>query len=188
MGLDSLRNYRLFYGIYTNDWTEDFGSGYFSDNHYLLVDEYISDGCTTTETSGCSSGVTNYFLYPHHIDKKYFIEGVIKGHITIAASGATSTVTSYRVIVCKIHTDGTDTELFSTGDIVVNDTLNWDSTYSIGDERVYPFWIDAWQNKELTKNERIFIKIHLEADSNAVLYHSNDSTWEDIKIEIPLIL
>ena len=184
---DNMRYYRTFYGIYTNDWTEDFGSGVFSDNHYILVGDYISDGCDTTESSTCSSGVTLYFLYPHHIDKTYFIEGVIQGHITIAASLATSTVTDYRVTVCKVHTDGTETELFSTGVVAVNDTLTWDSTYSVGQERVYPFWIDAWGYKTLTEDERIYIKIEVTADDNAVLWHSNDATWEDLKLEIPFI-
>jgi len=186
MASSDMRYYETLYGIHIDKWTVDFG-GYFSDHSNLLVKEYISEGCSTTTSSSATE--TLEFIYPHHIKKKYFIEGVIQGHITVAASNATATITKYRVSIYKIHeSSGENTSLFTTGWITVNDTLDWDSSYGIGEEAVYPFWIDAWEKATLDENERFYIKIEVADDGNAVIWHSNDSSWEDIKIEIPLIM
>jgi hypothetical protein len=179
---EDMRYYETFYGIHTNDWDVNFAI--FSSHNKLLIKDYISEAAACTETSQCTDTDLK-FLYPQHIKKVYFIEGVIVGHITVGASGATSHITNYRVTVCKIS-GSEDTELFSTGWKTVNLDLVWDSTYSVGDERVLPFWIDAWEYEKLDENERIYIKIEFTADNNAVLWHSNDATWEDLKIEIPL--
>ena len=181
---DDLRYVETFYGIDTSDWDIDFGS--FSNHHKVLECDYISDASLCSDTSKASD--TNMFIFPHHIKKTYFIEGEIVGHITVASSGATSHVTSYKVTVCKMHNDNTETELFTTGWKTININLAWDAAYSIGEERVLPFWIDAWNYEKLTEYERIFVKVEFNCDSNAVLWHSNDSTYEDLRIEIPLRL
>jgi len=180
-----MRYYETYYGIHVDDMSKTFGS--FSEHHKLLVKEYLSEGCICTETSSASN--TNEFLYPHHIKRKYFIEGVIKGHITVAASTATSTCTSFRVSVCKVNEETKDkTELFSTGWTSINATLNFNSTYSIGDERVIPFEIDAWKKATLGEFDRIYVKIEVNGSDTLSLWHSNDASWEDIKISIPFLL
>ena len=128
------------------------------------------------------------FIFPHHIKKKYFIDGIISGQITIAASTVTSHITSYRVTICSMNEDTTDTELFTTGWVDVDDTLGWDSTYSVGDERVYSFWIDAWEYATLGEKDRIYLKVEAICDSTCVLWHSNDSTYNDLYVDIPLRL
>ncbi len=183
MANDDLRYYETFYGIHTDNWEINFGL--FSSHKKILTKDYINEGCSTTDTS-TATATDNKFIYPHHIKKKYWIEGVITGQITIGASGCTSTVTSYRVTVCKMHENNDDDELFSTGWITVNDTLDWDNGLSVGDEMVYPFWIDAWRKRELSDKEKIYVKVEVKADVCAFLWHSNDATWEDLKIEIPL--
>jgi len=186
MSSSDMRYYETFYGVHIDDWTVDFG-GYFSGHHKILTKEYINEGCSTTESSSASNVLE--FLYPHHIKKKYFVEGVIKGHVTVAASSATATVTKYKASLMKIHeSSGERTTLFTTGWVTVNDTLAWNSTYSIGDEAVYPFWIDAWEKATMNEEERFYIRIELDADADTVVWHSNDSSWEDIKIEIPMIM
>ncbi|RLG44417.1 MAG: hypothetical protein DRN81_04670 [Thermoproteota archaeon] len=180
---DNMRYVETFYGYYTSDWVEDYGSGAFSNNHYVLEKNYISTGCITVETSTATTA--HKFLYPHNIEKVYFIEGVIGGHITVAASTATSTVTNYRVSLCKVDNAGNETELFTTGTITVGRNLSWDSTYSIGEEVVLPFWIDAWEKATLTENEKIYLLVEVSGSNTLVLWHSNDSTWEDLKIDIP---
>ena len=187
MAGDDLRYYETFFGVCVDDWAESFGA--FINHHKLLVKEYISDGCSTTEASNAS--ITSEFLYPQHIKKTYFIEGVITGQITVVASSCSCTMNSYRVTVCKVHEDTTKTELFTTGWITVNDTLGWDAVYSVGDEMVYPFWIDAWEKEKLGEYERIYVKVEASTcslNSCCSLYHSNDSTWEDLKITIPFIM
>lgn len=184
MAGDDMRYYETFYGIHTDDWSWDFGT--FTSHPKVLVKEYINEACSTTNTSTATD--TNEFLYPHHIKKEYFIEGVIEGHITVASSTATSTVTSYRVTVGKVNQETGKETLYSTGWVTVDDSIEWNSTYSIGKENVYPFWIDAWEKERLTEYDRIFIRVEVNGDNNCVLWHSNDSTWEDIKITIPLRL
>ena len=186
--MSDMRYYETFYGVHLDDWSEDFGTR-FSDHHKLLVKDYVNQGCSC----GTSSSVTNTieFLYPHHIKREYWVEGAIEGHLTVAASGCTTTITKYRVSLRKLHkTDvGIDDELASTGWITVSDTLGWNTTYSIGEEMVYPFSIDCWDEaKKLDENERFYVRLEVDADACGVFWHSNDSTWEDFKIIIPFIM
>jgi hypothetical protein len=183
-GNDDMRQHLVLYGIHYNDWSITFGT--FSNVNKILDEQYISDGATTTETSVASD--TNMFIFPFHVKKKFFIEGTIKGHITVASTTATSTVTSYRVSLCSINEDTTDLELFSTGWVTVNDTLAWDAAYSVGEEKVYTFWIDAWEYAILSDKDRIYLKVQVNCDQYAVLWHSNDSTYNDIYVDIPLRL
>lgn len=182
---NDLRFYETFYGIHTTDWKVNYPG--FIDHQKLLVKEYISEGCSTVDSS--ISNETYKFIYPHHIKKTYFIEGVIEGHITLAASTATVTFDDYRVSVCKVDDAGDEQELFSTGWVAIaSGALNWNTTYGIGDEVVLPFWIDAWDKEKLDINDRIYVKIQTDSQAGGALWHSNDSTWEDFKIKIPFIL
>ena len=88
----------------------------------------------------------------------------------------------------KIIEDMTDEELYTTGWVTVNDSLAWNSTYSIGSEMVYAFWIDAWEKSKLGEFDRIYVNVEINADDNAVIWHSNDSTYNDIFIDVPLRL
>lgn len=205
MAADDMRYYETFYGIHQNDWAESFGS--FANVQKILSKNYISSGAITTDFS--SAHETHEFLYPHHIKKTYFIEGVIKGHITYESSQCTGYLCRYRVSVCKMHEDGTPTELFSTGWKTVCHTLGWDAVNGVpssieGEEGsiVFPFTIDAWEAAELSEYERIYLKVESTCtDSSSCvscldstcspcvkLWHSNDATWEDIKVEIPFRL
>ena len=184
IGSDDQREYITFYGLYTDDWTFSFGT--FSNHQYILNRDYISQGCSTTDSSLASD--THEFLYPHHIKKTYYIEGVIEGEISLAAVGATATVTSYQVSVWKMNVDNSNEELATTGWITVNDTLVWDGGLGVGDEMVYHYWIDVWDEKELSENDRIFLKIEVNCDANTHLMHANDKTWTDVWIDIPFRL
>ena len=181
MANDDMRYYETFYAIHNDDWKVNFAT--FSDHHKLLTKEYINEGCSTTDHSTATD--IHEFIYPHHIKKTYFIEGVIYGQITLAAYGDESTITSYKVSLLKIHENNTITPLFDTGWVTVSDTLAWDAEYSIGEEMVYPFWIDAWNKAELNEKEKIFLRVEVNCDNDTVLWHSNNAAWEDIRIEIP---
>lgn len=188
MANDDFREYFELYGIHMNDWTVNFGG---SDWNKLLEPDYISDGCDTTPTSVATH--THTFLFPYHIKKIYFIEGTIKGHVTFASSNCTAYITKYKVTIGKIHTSGDTTDLYTTDWVIVNKTLTWDSSYGIGEEIVFPYRIDAWQKQELNQYERIYVKVETDTSSCttstcscAVLWHSNDATWEDLKITIPI--
>lgn len=197
MAADDMREYRTFYGIHINKWEVNFGS--FSNHNKILTEDYISDGCSTQDTSIATQ--THKFIYSEHIKKIYFIEGTITGHVTFGASTATAHLCKYRVSVCKMHQNTIETELYTTDWVTIDDELTWDSTYNIGEEKVYPFRIDAWEFAELNEFERIYIKIESTCTDNTsyctcaasectniVLWHSNDATWCDLQIELPFRL
>jgi hypothetical protein len=181
MGVDDRRDFIKFYGIKNNDWEEGFGS--FANYHYHLINDYISDACDTSDDTAANG--THKFLYPWHIKKRYWIEGRIEGEFCLAASGATSTCDKYRATVCKVHDDGTETELSTTGWIAINATLAWDAVRSVGDEEVYHYYIECYIEKEMTDYERLYLKIQIDSDANALLMHSNDPEWTDCWVEIP---
>ena len=180
--------YRLFYGIYTTHWFENFGT--FANQKYLLVNEYISDGCLTIDSSEAS--VTHDFLYPSAIKKTYFIEGRIEGHITLASSECTAHATDYTVEVWKMNEDNSSTLLATTGARTIDWDFGWDAAYSVPDadtgDVVFPFFIDVTEEKELGEHDRIFVRVIVTCDSCCHLMHSNDSSWEDLKVDIPFRL
>lgn len=182
---DDLRYYETFYGMHLTHWVFSFGG--FINMHKILDKTYTSEGCDTEEYSVVSeyedTGIT--FLYPDHIKKTYFIEGVIRGQVTFGAHGAEGTVGSYMVSIGKMNINTYEQILFTTGWIAINDTLDWNSEYSIGEEKNYPFRIDAWDYAELNEYDRIFVRVEFSGCSDVVFWHANDATWEDLKIEIP---
>ena len=191
MGQDT-RAYYTFYGINTDDWDITYGT--LTDNNYILVKDYVSDAASVASSSAWSS--SGYiFLYPHHIKKKYFLEGVVEGQITFTSeSGAnTSFVSDYRVSILKISSEAIETTLATTGVVAVNSEFPYDSEWHTGTDIVYPFWIDVYtEPKEITQNERIAVKVEWDTNNSssttAYLMHDNDSTYEDLKIIIPLLL
>lgn len=179
MTVDDMRDHLIVYGYYVDDWEWDHGT--FANHHYMLDEEYISDSCSTTT----SSVLTLYkFLYPFKIKKTYAIEGRVKGEFTLSCSGTTSVVTSYRVTICKMHSDDTDTELKSTQWITVDDSIAWEDEISY--DKKYPFWIDVWEEQILNEYEQIYVKLEIKADAAMMVLHYNDSTFNDFWIDIPI--
>ena len=188
MAADDNREYRTFYGIYTTHWFENFGT--FANQKYLLVNEYMSDGCKTIDSSEAS--VTHDFLYPSHIKKTYFIEGRVEGNITLASSECTAHATDYTVEVWKMNEDNTPTLLATTGARVIDWDFGWDAVHGVPDpdtgDIVFPFFIDVSQEKELGELDRLFIRVKVTCDSCCHLMHTNDANWEDLKVDIPFRL
>jgi hypothetical protein len=183
MSLEDQRYYEVLYGFYPNHWAFNFGL--FSAHHYMLDRDYIDSSCDTTDSTLASTTV--YFLYPFYAKKIYFVEGVIKGFVVYEASGGATTVTSYRVTLCKMGSDNSDEELVSTGHIVVNKALVWNAGLGIGDSVCLPFWIDCWEEKKIEDEERLYVKVEAVCTNvNCVLLHGNDSSLPDFKIEIPI--
>lgn len=176
------RQFISFFGVELDDWTETFGT--FASTHYFMLREYESDACSWVSSSEASD--THKFLYPFDIERIYFLEGTAKGQIVLFPSTCTSTVTDYRVTICKVHEDNTETELGSTGWRNVNDTITWNTPLSIpDDEIVYPFKIHISPERKLTEKERLFLKIEVHCNYCTHLGHANDATWEDVRIDIP---
>jgi hypothetical protein len=193
MSYDDNRDFVTFYGIYTTNWYETYGT--FNNTHYMLVRDYISDGCSFVTSSTASNTVLK-FIYPNFIKKTFWVEGTAIGHITFAATGRASSVTNYRVSICKINSDNTDEELFTTGTIYTADGVagtgsSSPNTYklALNDEIVFPYWINCTPERRLGENDRIYVKVQsTTTNTNLKLCHDNSSTWEDLKIEIPFRL
>jgi len=53
---------------------------------------------------------------------------------------------------------------------------------------VYHYWIDVWTEQKITENQRLYLKVEVDCNEYTYLWHSNDSTWEDIWVDIPFRL
>ena len=184
MASQDMRFYETFYGVELNDW--DFTWGTFTAHHKLLRTEYVSDACSVVTSS--SATLTNEFLFETYYKKTYFIEGVIKGQITLVSSETTSHVTDYKVTIGRMNSDNTKKELFTTGWKTVNFDLAWYAAYNVGEERVIDFSIDANEKATLNSNDRIYVSVVVRGDNTVRLAHDNNATWQDLRVEIPFIL
>jgi len=192
MATGDMRQYETFYGICLWDWSTSWGG--ISNTSYHLIKNYLSDAVKSVPSTQWIYNGGDYvqFLYPHRVKKKYWIEGVIEGQITFMSDPTlVSFVSSFDVILQKIHTDTTESDLASTGSTSIK------RRYAVGDEEVYHYWIDVNTPQEVGENEYLAIKVRwnfggekytAESSTTAWLYHDNDSTYEDLKMTIPLAL
>jgi len=198
MGVSDQRDFITFYGIKYEDWKVTFGK--FINHKEILTMDYIhlDAACSEyTQATSCTNSkycVTAEFLFPHHIKKQYYIEGVIEGEFTVACNGGNSQIDDYRVSIWKTNEDTTFERLaytYLSGSewITLNDTLTWDAGNSIGQERVYHWFIDCWTAQELKEEDRLYLKIEIRG-TNEYLYlmHANDPDWTDIWCKIPFRL
>lgn len=185
---DDTPYYEDMFGIVLDDWNWTYGSGVFTATHYILVKEYLSEGCMSQDSTSLATG-TNVitFLYPHWIKKQYYIEGVVEGQLTLTCDGDDSVLTSYTVRLMKIDDEGVITQIGTTGIVIpTNVNFTWDAGTSTGTEIVYPFFMTVSPEKKVLDKERLYVEITIVvADDNLILYHTNDSTWQDFKISIP---
>jgi len=202
MGLEDQRDFITFYGIKHSDWDVTFGK--FIDHAEVLVTDYIGIDVDCAEKTQATSCTTDYcitveFVFPHHIKKEYYIEGVLEGEFTVACNGGASHITDYRISIWKTNTDTTYERLAVTVDgdpeieanewITVDDDLAWDAGNSIGDEKVYHWYINCWTAQKLLENDRLYLKIEIRGTNNSLyLMHSNDPDWTDVWAKIPFRL
>lgn len=191
-GQDDERCYITFYGYELVDFPTTFST--FVDHKKILDTDYANEACTSDDSS-VATGI-HEFIYPYHLKKKYFIEGVAKGHVTFAADQCEATIKAFRVSIWKINGNTDEkTELFTTNWVQTDYTLAWDAVYGIGEEKVFQFRINCWEKATLDEFDRFYIRVETDTvnctDPSCdcmVLMHSNDSEWEDLKIEIPFRL
>lgn len=197
MAMEDQRDFITFYGIKYDDWQITFGK--FINHEEQLTMNYLhvdTDCVDYTAATSCTSGycIDLEFVFPHHIKKQYYIEGVLEGEITVACGGGDSHVTDYRVSVWKTNEDTTYerlavTYLGTSEWISVNDDLNWDAGNSIGEEKVYHWWIDCWTAQALLEEDRLYLKIEVRGSNDKLLLmHANDPDWTDVWAKIPFRL
>ena len=183
MGADDQREYIEFFAIYPDDTDVSFGT--FVNTHKILVREYLDEGCNFTDELDANE--THDFLYPHHIKKIYFIEGVIKGQVTYCCNGGDGYVHSYRVSIYKMSKFNTPTELSTTNWKTVDLSLSWDGMLGVGEEIPIPFYIDQWEEQEVGENERLYLKVETDTDGHpwTRLVVANDPSYNTTYVEIP---
>jgi len=184
---NDLPYYETMFGILVQDWEWSY-STHFICVKYMLTKDYLNFGCGTTDYTSLGAGTTTIeFLYPHWIKKQYYIEGVIEGQISLSCDGNNDFLISYTVRLMKVNASGVTSLIGSTGVITpTNTTFIWDALLNVGTEYVYPFYITVSPEVKVLDAERLYVEITIVANgNNLILYHSNDSTWEDLKISIP---
>jgi len=198
MGVEDQRDFIIFYGIKYNDWKSTFGK--FINHAEILTVDYIHIDCDCaeyTQATSCTNSkycVTAEFLFPHHIKKQYYIEGVLEGEFTVACKNGDSQIDDYRISVWKTNTDTTFKRLavtYLSGSewVSLNDSLTWDAGNSIGEEKVYHWFIDCWDAQELKEEDRIYLQIEIRGTNNKLyLMHANDPDWTDVWVKIPFRL
>jgi hypothetical protein len=188
MSGDDLPFYETLYGMKVQDWFWSYGSGIFFESHYVMKKEYVNEGCITDDYTTLTSGENNIrLIYPYWIKRKYYIEGIAYGQITLSCYGDDSDLVSYKINLKKVDSDGKVTPLGTTDTVTpVNTIFTWDGGLSVGTEIVYYYEIDVSPEKEILNDDRLFIEIVIVTSNEyMILYHSNDATWEDLKINIP---
>ncbi len=185
---DDLPYYETFYGIYVDDWEWNYG-GYFTDHKYILTKEYLNEGCETSDYTQFDSTGNNTvrFFYPHWIKRKYYVEGTAIGQFTLSCTENDAEISDYTVSIYKLSDTGIVTPLGTTGIIYpLNVDFDYDFLIEVCTERVYPFEIEISPEKEMLSGDRLFIELIINVKTAPIwLYHSNDATWEDFKIQIP---
>lgn len=195
MGVNDQRDFIIFYGIKQNDWETTFGK--FTAHSEELVVEYVDIDCNCvdyTQATSCTNSqycITTEFLFPHHIKKQYYVEGVIEGEFTVACKGGNCRIDDFRISICKTNVDTLYERLAVTfvNDkewVILGDDLSWDAGNSIGEEKVYHWRIDCWEAQELKENDRLYLKIEIRGNNNFLyLMHTNDPDWTDVWCKIP---
>jgi hypothetical protein len=126
-------------------------------------------------------------MYPHWIKKQYYVEGVVEGQFCVSCNAASDTIETYTIRLMRVDDANTTSVIGTTGIKTLNYALTWDGSLSVGDELVVPFFIEITPEQKMLDKERMYIEITIVSTSHhTILYHSNDATWQDIKIAIPL--
>lgn len=183
MSVDNMYAKYTLYGIHMNDWTTSFGGQIY---YKHLVKDYIGLDCSVATSSVWSSSGYSW-IYPHNIEKIYWLEGIIEGEITFHGIGQ-SCITNYQVDIFKINTDTIITTLATTG------VKSVASTVPAHDFRTFHYSIDVTTSgKEISEEDRIGIKIYWNvlykhpSLASARLCHDNDSTWKDLWVDLSFL-
>lgn len=154
-------------------------------NNYL-VKTYPSSECSSVASSSWTANGVK-FLYPHHIQKTYILEGVVEGEICFS-NNVVFEIKNYRVTVFKINNDNNESDLVTTGIITHTDKG------SVDDYVVHHFWIDAYDTENvLDEYDRIGVKVEWNIGQtvstvSAKLQHDISTSDPDLWIDIPFLL
>jgi len=172
--------YQTYFGVHLDHHVEIWGGRSFNK---ILVLEYPDPNLVCTGTTDATGSVQIDFLYPLLVQSKYFLDGVMDGHVTFKADAtAGRTCTGYAVSLKKLSDAGIETNLGTM-------SYTFGATYSFTANQYLTVPIYMQLSKQpVNENEKLFLRVSLVTAMTAnqiVLSHYNDSSVPDIKIRIP---
>jgi len=173
--------YQTYFGVHFDHHVEIWGGTTFNK---ILVLEYPDANIVCTDKTDATGGVNIDFLYPLLVQSKYFLDGMLDGHVTFKADAtAGRTATGYTVSLNKLSgSGGTPIALGSM-------TYTFSPTYTFTANQYLTVPVFIQLNKQpVNENEKLFLRINLATTMTAgqlFLSHANDSSVPDIKIRIP---
>jgi len=177
-----MRHYQTYYGVQVSDATFTWGGREYD---YLLVKKYMDDEVVSSATT-INTG-TYTFLYPFRIQQRFFIEGVIEGHIHVynhsqAKVDTTHIINNYTVKLRKI--DNSDASITLQEKVK---TIN--RSVATLDYVCVPFFMDVVSKQEFEENERFAIAVSISSPTDSLsISHENDSSNDDFRINIGMVL
>jgi hypothetical protein len=177
-----LRHYQTYYGVQVSNATFSWGG---RDYDYLLLKDYFDDETISTATT--SNLGTCTFLYPFRIQQKYFIEGVISGHLHVFNHSTAKVVTTHNITSYTVKLRRIDSSDASKTLEEVTKTIN--QSVATQDYVCVPFFMDVTDKHEFGVNERFAVALSISTGSDSLsMAHENDRSNEDFKINIGMVL
>lgn len=170
--------YQIYYGVHMDHHVESWGGMNFNK---ILVLEYPDPNLVCTALTEACGNVNLDFLYPLLVQSKYFLDGVMDGHVTFKCGAAAKTCTGYVVWLNKLSDAGTITNLGS-----MPYTFATTYNFTANSYLTVPVYMQL-SKQPVNENEKLFLRINLvtTAASGINLSHANDSSVPDIKIRVP---
>ena len=170
--------YQTYYGVHLDHHVELWGGMSFNK---ILVLDYPDPNLSCTSLTEACGNVNLDFLYPLLVQSKYFLDGMMEGHVTFKCGAAAKTATGYIVSLKKLSQSGTVTNLGYM-------SYNFLTTYNFtaNSYLTVPVYIQL-SKSAVNENEKLFLRVQLVTveTSGINLSHYNDSSVPDIKIRVP---
>ena len=172
-----LPQYNTYYGVYLNHIDETWGGLTYNK---ILVTEFPNEYLSTTSYE---LGQTARLLYLTLWKNKYYIDGIVEGHVSLynESSTGSATLTSFTVSLRK------------TDDVPSNETVLGSYTKTISSDNIInkedyltlPVYMNV-DKQLIDEGEKLLIYLEHNASAASVGWaHANDSTTIDMQIKIP---
>jgi hypothetical protein len=173
--------YQTYYAVHLDNHVELWSSMSFNK---ILVLEYPDANLSCTATTDATGSVNIDFLYPLLVQSKYFIDGILDGHVTFKSDATIGrTCTDYSVGLNKLNNAGGVTNIG-----YMSYTFSPTFTTTVANQYLtVPIYMQI-DKQPVNENEKLFLRIKLGTAMTTgqwFLSHANDSSVPDIKIRIP---
>ena len=174
------RQYQTYYGIYLTHYESSWGGNTY---HEVLVKEFPSEYLSSATISSGATDVT--FMYPSLYLNKYYIDGVVEGHVSIYNESPSDTY------YCREY----GVQLLKSDDVPSNESVLGSYTYTLSsssailpeDYLTLPVFIPV-EHELVEEDERLLFRFYFytsEATDACGVAHYNDSSIIDMQIKVP---